>query len=118
MSDAAKLKISAGNKGKVRSEETKKKMSEAKKGTTLSKEHKAKIGRGLLGRPVSDETRKKQKASNINKTQKHSRKVMSLNEETGEVLHFNNISQAARIIGTFRRYVKNNKLKGFKFTLI
>ena len=135
MSDAAKLKISIAHTGKTLSEKTKKKMSkskkgvifsaesrkkmsESKKGAVLSETHKAKIGKALIGRPVSDETRKQIQLSNVNKTQKHSKKVNAVNLKTGETFNFNNIAQAARELNTHRSYIRNNKLNCYEITLI
>jgi group I intron endonuclease len=134
MSEGVKSKISNSNKGKVRSDETKKKLSdinigkilskETKKklsishtGKCLSEEHKASIGKSLIGRSVSDETKLKLHESNINKTQKHSKKVIATNILTNEILNFNNISQASRFFNTYRSYIRSNKVNGWNITL-
>jgi len=63
-------------------------------------------------------SRKKLRESNINKTQKHSKKVKAVNKKTGMILEFNNISQAARELGTHRSYITKNKVKGFIIKLM
>lgn len=135
MSDEVKKRISEGNKGKKISEEnkrklsefhrgkklsesTRKKLSESHKGKKLSEFHKRSISKSLKGRPVSDETKQKLRNSNINKTQKNSKIVIAINNETMESLRFNNISQAARYFNIFRSYIRNNKIKGWNIKLI
>lgn len=113
LSEETKKKLSKSKTGVLHTDETKKKMSDLKKGTKLSDSHKKNISKSLKGRSVTDETRKKLHNSNINKTQKHSKKVIAINLLTLEVLHFNNISQAARELNTHRSYITNGKLKGF-----
>lgn len=58
-SGASRLKISAGNKGKVVSEEAKKKISETQKGRPVSEERRKKISRGNTGKIRSTEVRMK-----------------------------------------------------------
>lgn len=97
-SKETKAKLSAANKGKVRTaamrahwsavhkgkklpEETRKKMSEAQKGRKLTEEHKRKLSEALKGKYVSEETRKKiseAKKGNTNTKGKH----WKLSEET------------------------------------
>jgi group I intron endonuclease len=117
LSEETKKKISNSNKGKVLSEETRKKISDIKKNTKLSESHKNSISESLKGRPVSSDTRNKLRENNINKTQKHSKQVTAINLITNEVLTFNNISQAARELCTYRSYVRNNKVNGFNIHL-
>jgi group I intron endonuclease len=117
LSEETKKKLSEINRGKKHTDETKMKMSDLKKGKPLSESHKKSIGNSLRGRPVSDETREKLKNNNINKTQKHSKQVIAVNLLTLERFCFNNISQAARELCTYRSYIRNNKLKGFDIKL-
>jgi hypothetical protein len=117
LSDETRKKISSAHLGKILSDETRKKLSISHTGKSLSKEHKASIGQSLIGRTVSDETRKKLYDSNINKTQKHSKKVLATNILTNEILNFNNISQASRFFNTHRSYIRFNKVNGWNITL-
>ncbi len=118
LSEETKKKLSDLNKGKKHTDEVRKKISESKKGTKLSVNHKKNISKSLIGRIVTDETRKKLKSSNINKTQKNSKKVIVVNLLTQEIFHFNNISQAARELLTHRSYIRNNKLQGFDIKIL
>ena len=56
-------KISAANKGRIHSVESRLKMSEAKKGHILSEEHKLKLSETLKGRIISPETKLKMSES-------------------------------------------------------
>lgn len=65
MSAEIYAKIAASNKGKTRTEETKKKMSDAKKGHIVSPETRLKLSAAQQGKTLSPETR--QKISEANK---------------------------------------------------
>ena len=58
-SEETRKKISEANKGKPKSEETKKKMSEANKGKHLSEETRKKLSEAAKGKPKSEETKKR-----------------------------------------------------------
>ena len=116
-SDETKNKISSAHLGKILSDETRKKLSISHTGKSLSEEHKASISQSLIGRLVSDETKLKLHESNINKTQKHSKKVIATNILTNEILNFNNISQASRFFNTHRSYIRSNKVNDWNITL-
>jgi len=117
-SEESKRRMSEAHTGKKHSEESKSKMSEAHTGKKLSESHKAKISKGLVGRPVSEETKKLLSKKNLNKTQKNSKRVKAKNKITGEEFLFNNISQAARELNTYRHYIKNNCVKNYDICIL
>jgi group I intron endonuclease len=112
-SEEHKKKLSEKRKGIKLSEVTKKKLSEAHSNKKLSESHKLKISLGLEGRIVSDKTKNKLKESNINKTQKNSKSAVATNLNSGELLFFNNISQAARYFEVTRQRIKENSVSGW-----
>lgn len=117
LSDEHKEKLSKAHTGKKQSDETKRKLSESHTGKTLSEDHKKKIGEGIKGRTYTDEQKERLKASNIGKTQKHSRTVSALCIQTNIVFQFNNISDAARKLNTTRFKINNNTVEGWRINV-
>jgi hypothetical protein len=100
MSEEAKLKIGIANKGKIVSKETRLKQSIANKGQTVSQETRKKLSEAMTGKqrpPCSEETRErlsKAMKGKSNREGKYMRKIACTNNETGEELKFDNISDA------------------------
>lgn len=117
LSEVTRRKLSQSHKGKKVTDLTKEKLSLSHRGKRLTENHKSKIGIGLLGNKHSVETKEKIKKSNINKKQKHSVSLDAININTKEILYFNNISQASRLLGCTRFRIKNNLVIGWKIIL-
>jgi group I intron endonuclease len=75
--------------------------------------NKLKRNLGMMGHSVSEEAKQKSRNSNINKTQKHSKKVQLSNLKTGEKIIANNIVHASRIVGCSNVTISNRN--GFNY---
>jgi len=117
VSEETRRKMSLSRIGIKYSDNTRRKMSESHKGKKLSIRHKLKISESIKGRQFSAVSIEKIRKSNMDKQQKHSIPVILENQDTGEILNFNNLSSAARYFDTSRHIVKNNKISGWEIQL-
>ena len=93
-------------------------ISKAKMGIPLSEKQKKGISEGMKGRIVTDYTKEKLRNSNINKTQKHSKKLEVKNLITNELFVFNNVEHAKRTLNCTRYQLLNNKLENFEIKIL
>ena len=91
-------------------------ISKSKKGVPLSDKQRESISKRMMSHVTSENTKEKLHESNINKTQKHSIKISSINTESGEEIIYNNVNHASRIFNCSRYLIENNKIDGYIFT--
>jgi len=106
--------MSISSSGKSKSKSHCESISRAKKGVPLTEKQRMGISEGMKGRVVTDETKEKLKIANLNKTQKHSIKIESINLSTGEIKFYNNVEHARRELNCTRYQIMQNKLEGFE----
>lgn len=108
MPNDAKEKLRLVNIGKKFTEEHKQKIAEASKNRIWSDESKDKLSKSKIGHVVTDETREKISKAKIGKKCKHRIKIFTILPDSKEVIVFNSITEASKILNIKRTNINNN----------
>ena len=106
MSDAVKEKLRLANTGKIISESHKQKLAEAARNRVWTQESRDKLSKSKKGYVASKETR-----------EKISKKIFMINPIDKNIIIFNSITEASKILNVKRTSISNN-LNGYSKTVI
>lgn len=117
MSDAVKEKLRLANTGKIISESHKQKVAESSRNRVWTQESRDKLSKSRKGYVASKETREKISKANLGRDGKNKIKIFMTNPIDKNIIIFNSITEASKILNVKKTSISNN-LSGYSKTVI